>query len=305
MSTEPDEADIQVKLQAEREKNSRVVTVDRAAEMGDVVTINFTGYVDGEPFEGGEGKDYDLELGKKQFIDTFEEQLVGHSIGDDVDVNVTFPEEYHHELLKGKPALFKVEVLEVKAKELPEINDEFAQDVSEYDTLAEYRESIADKIRVEKENRALMMKRSSVVMQLVEKAVMDIPEVMYTARVDEMVEDLRFRLSQQNMTLELYMQYTNSTLQSLRANYEKPAREEVQATLVLEAVAKKENLEVSEEEYIAQIEKIAERGNLAAEDLLERVTPERKKEIIGDLMNQKALDFVVEKAVALEANKTI
>lgn len=296
---EPTEEDIQSRMQSEREKNSRTVTVDRPAEIGDILSINFTGYVDDEPFEGGEAEEYDLTLGTKTFIDTFEEQLVGHSAGDDVDVHVTFPADYGNEDLKGKPALFKVEVLEVQAKELPELDDEFAQDVSEFETLAELRDDITNKIRQEKEQQALTAKRTHLIQQLVEKAEMDIPEAMYTARVEEMTEELRYRLRQQGLDFEQYLSFSQMTLESLQETYKKPAKEEVEARLVLETIAKNEQFEVSDEEIRAHVEKIA-LPSQNADDILAELTEERKEALIQDLLNQKALDFVVDKAVAME-----
>ena len=301
MQTEPTEDDIQNRLRAEQEKNSRMVTVERPAQDGDVVTINYTGYIDGEPFEGGHGEEHDLTLGSKSFIDNFEEQLVGHAEGDDVEVNVTFPEEYHHDEYRGKAALFKVEVLEVQSKELPELNDEFAQDVSEFDTLAEYRDSLKESIRKDKEEEATMAKRTTIVEQLVDKAVMDVPEVMYTSRIDEMVEEMRYRLQMQGLPLESFMQFSGLTMERLREDYERPAREDVNATLVLETIAKKENLEVSDEEFQEHIEKIATDTHQNADDLMERLSQRRKDELKQELLNQKALDFVVEKAVAIDS----
>jgi trigger factor len=304
METEPTEGEIQEKLQGEREKNARIVTVERPAEMGDVVTINFEGFLEGEPFEGGKGTDYDLTLGSKSFIDTFEEQLIGHGVGDDVEVNVTFPEKYNNEALQGKPAVFKVEILEVKGKEYPEINDEFAQDVSEFETLSEYREDLAKQIRTAKEEQALTAKRSAVVTKLVERADMDVPEVMYTARVEEMVAEFKHRLQQQGIEFEMWLRYTQMSEETFMKNYEKPAKEDVDATLALEAVAVKEGFTISEEEMRAHIEKIAARMNseYSVDELMERMVPERRKEISRDLLNQKALDFLVEKAVAVEAD---
>jgi len=274
--------------------------VDRPTEMGDIVSINFTGYIDDEPFEGGHAEDFEITLGSKTFIDTFEEQLVGRSVGDDVDVNVTFPEDYGKEELQGKSALFKVEILEVQAKELPEIDDEFAQDVSEFETLAEWRESITEKIREDKEKEALMSKRTNVLKQLVDKAVMDIPEVMYTARVEEMIQEMRYSLAGRGLNLEQYLQFSGMTLEDLENNYRQPAKEEVEARLVLEAISKKEELEASDDELREHIEKI-KGPSQNTDDILAKLDEDRKKDIIQDILNQKALDFVADKAVAMEA----
>jgi len=302
METEPTEDDIQNRLQAEREKNARTVTVDRPAEIGDILTINFTGYIDDEPFEGGTAQDYEITLGSKTFIDTFEDQLVGHAVGDDVDVNVTFPEDYSQETFQGKPALFKVEVLEIQAKEMPEVNDEFAQDVSEFETLAEFREDLTNKIRETKEQQALMAKRANIIQQLVEKAEMEIPEAMYTARVEEMIQEMRYRLWQQGMELEQYLAFTGMTLNDLHKNYQTPAKEDVEARLVLEALAKKEELEVSDDELKEHLEKISPPGQEQdIDEFLTKLSQDRKDAIVQDILNQKALDFVVDKAVAIEA----
>jgi len=299
IETEPTDDDIEKRLQDELEKNSRLITVDRAAEMGDTVSINFTGYIDGEPFEGGEATDYDLHLGSKSLIDTFEDQLVGHVAGDEVDVNVTFPDDYGKTDLQGKPALFKVELLEVQGREMPELDDDFAQDVSEFDTLEEFREDLISKIREEKENRANVEKRASVVAQLVEKAVMEVPEAMYTARIEEMTEEMRYRLWTQGLGLEQYLSFSRMTMADLHDNYQAPAKEEVEARLVLEAVAKKEDFAISDEELHEYIGKIA-MPNQSVDDILEEMNEHRKKALIQDLKNQKALDYVVEKAVAIE-----
>jgi trigger factor len=237
--------------------------------------------VDDDAFEGGHGEDYDLTLGTHTFIDTFEEQLVDRSAGDAVDVNVTFPEEYNHEALRGKPALFKVEVLEVKAKEFPEVDDEFAQDVSDFETLQAYRDDLAAQIRREKEEQANVAKRAAVAQKLVERAVMDVPEVMYTAKVEEMFYDMRQRLQQQGIPMETWLRYTGMSEAELRKSYEKPAKEDVEATLVLEAVAKPAS-------------------GVSFEELKERITGERKKDMEAGLLNKMALDFVVDKAVAVE-----
>ena len=295
--TEPQEADIQEKIQSEREKNARLISVDRAAEMGDVLTIDFTGYMDDEPFEGGTGKNYDLMLGSRTFIDTFGEQLAGRSAGDEADVHVTFPEQYNVAELAGKPALFKVSVLDVKTREFPEINDEFAQDVSEFETLTEYRTDLTDKLREANKRRAEAEKTSHVMRQLIEKAVMEVPEVMYAEQAEDMLEDMRIRLKMQGMDLEMYYQFTGTTEENLREDYKKQARELVDGFLVLDAVAKKENLDVSEDEYHAYLEKMPVTAGKTIDEIKSRFSPERQKAIKSEALRQKALDFVLERAV--------
>ena len=297
--TEPTEEEIDGRLAAEQDKNARTVTVDRPAQMGDVVTINFTGYIDDEPFEGGHSKDYELTLGSKTFIDTFEEQLVGCSAGDDVDVNVNFPEEYGKEELQGKPALFKVEVLEVQEKELPALDDEFAQDVSEFETMQEFRDDLISKMREQKENMALAAKRTEVVNQLIKNAEMDIPDVMYKARVDEMTDELSRRLWQQGLGLEQYLNFSQSSVEDLQESYQEPAEEDVKSKLVLEAVAEKEQIEVSDDDIKTFMEKIL-LPNQNLEDLMKDLTDKRKKLISNEIAITKALDFVVDNAVGVE-----
>ena len=299
MEVEPTEEDIEKRLKTELEKNARTVTVDRPGEMGDILTINFKGFIDGEPFEGGEAEDYDITLGTKTFIDTFEDQLVGHSAGDDVEVNVTFPEDYGKEEFNGKPAKFEVEIIEVQAKELPELDDEFAQDVSEFETLEEFRTDLISKIREEKEKQATFSKRTEIVKQLVEKAEMDVPEIMYTARVEEMTEELRYRLWQQGLGLDHYLGFSQMSLENLHESYQTPAKEEVEARLVLDAIAKKEQLELDDEELKTHLEKVI-LPSQNVDDVLAELSDDRKKALIQDLISQKALDFVVEKAVAME-----
>jgi trigger factor len=298
--TEPTDSDIQEKLQAEREKNARQISVERPSATGDVVTINFTGYVDDEPFEGGEGKDFDLELGTNTFIDTFEEQLTNHVPGDDVTVNVTFPEQYQEQTLAGKPAVFKVEILDVKTKEYPEIDDEFAQDVSEFDTLAEYRDDLAGKIREAKTKQAEATKLNHVMDNLIEKAVMEVPDVMYEARLEEMMDEFEMRLRMQGMTLPMYLQYTGMTEDKLKSSWEGNAKNDVHGKLVLEAVAKKEEMTVSDEDFQAHLEELASRGNQSAEELNKKITPARRKEIEEILLAKKAQEFVLEHAIAVE-----
>jgi trigger factor len=300
--TEANDSDIQERLQREREKNSRLVSVERPAEMGDMLTINFTGYVDGEPFEGGESKDYDITLGSHNFIDTFEDQLVGHEIGDDVTVNVRFPDEYHHENLAGMDAVFEVEILDIKTKEYPEIDDDFAQDVSEFDTLAEYRESLAALITKDKTAQAENAKRQEVIKKLGAMVEVDVPEVMYEARIDDMMEDFELSLRYQGMPMETYFNYSNETPEHLRETWRDTAVIDVKAALALEALAKKEGIEVSDDEFKEYIEKNTRQGQ-NADKLIASMTGTRKKEIRSSILSQKALDFVVENAIPVEENE--
>ncbi len=281
-----------------RERNSRMITIDdRAAEDGDTLTIDFDGFVDGERFEGGKGEDYELVLGSHTFIDNFEEQLIGKNIGDDVDVNVTFPDDYHAEELQGKPALFKVKVKEIKVKELPELDDDFAQDVSECDTLDEYKEETKKKLLESKEQAARDEKEAAVIDQIIENAEMEIPEQMVTAQTRQMTQEFSQRLQSQGMSLEQYMQFTGYTPQKLMEELQPQALKRIQSRLVLEAVVKAENIESSEEDIDKEIEEMAKMYQMEADKLKETIGEDERKQIAMDLSVRKAVDLVVDAAV--------
>jgi trigger factor len=294
------EDDIQQLIRAEQEKNGVQESVSRPSEMGDIVTINFTGYMDGEAFEGGKGENHNLTLGSGQFIDTFENQLVGKVAGDDVKVEVTFPEGYHKAEFSGKPATFEVEILDVMTRVLPEINDEFAGNVSEFETLEAYREDLTQKIRERKENASEQNKRNYILNQLVQKAVMEVPEAMYLGRSEEMYEDFARRIEYQGLKMDMYLRYANLTPEAMRATFMKDAKKTVDARLALEAVAKKEGLSVSDEEFKAHIAKLTGMEGEALDKFLETASARRREDIIEELLIQKAMDFVVEQAVAVE-----
>jgi len=299
---EPDATaeDIQNALRAEQEKNSRQVSVNRPAELKDVVTINFTGYIDGELFEGGAGKDHDLTLGSGQFIPGFEEQLVGHIPGDDVSVNVTFPEEYHAPEFAGKDAVFEVEILDVKANELPEIDDDFAQDVSEFDTLTEFRDDLAKKITEHKTANLENEKRNHVMRKLVEVATMEVPEAMYLARLDDMMHDFTRQIEMRGMDIENYMRFTQLTEQSLKTQWRPQAEEDVKGVLALEAVAKKEDITVTEEEFSKKLSEMLSQEGEDLDKIISDMHPSRRKDIERSILCEKALDFVMEKATATD-----
>ena len=297
---EPNDGEIQAHIERERSKNARSVSVERPVESGDIVVINYTGYIDGEPFEGGKASGHQLTVGSRQFIDTFEDQLIGANIGDDLEVNVTFPENYPAESLSGKPALFKVEILDIMVREMPELNDEFAQDISEFDTLEDYRQDLYEKIRVEKERQADTVKRNYVMRQLIAKAEMEVPEIMYTTRADEMMENFSQRLSQQGITLQKYLEYSGMSEELLRKQQAEQAKLDVDSLLVTDAVAAKEGFSISNEEYEAYITKIAENSKMDPKELLGKVAPERRKEIEKEILRIKTFNFVLDKAVAAD-----
>ena len=295
--TEVTEDDIMAEVNREREQNARIVAVeDRAVEDGDMTIIDFEGFVDGVAFEGGKGTDYPLTIGSHSFIDTFEEQLIGKNINEEVEVNVTFPEEYHAEELKGKPALFKVTVKEIKKKELPEFDNDFVEDVSEFDTVEEYKESIKKNLEEKKAKEAKMAKEEAVIEKIIENAKMEIPEPMIDSQVRQMAEDFSRRLSAQGLTIEQYFQYTGLSAEILIEQMKPQAVKRIKSRLVLEAVAAKENFEVTEEDINNEITAMANAYQMEADKLKELLSEDDKKNMSQDVQVKKAVEFVVENA---------
>lgn len=290
--------DINAEIDRVRENNSRMITVDdRATQDGDTVVIDFDGYVDGEQFEGGKAEDYSLVLGSHSFIDNFEDQLVGKNIGDDVEVNVTFPDQYQAEELQGKPAVFKVKIKEIKVKELPEVDDEFAQDVSDFDTLAEYKEDLKKKLLESAEAAISREKEEAVITKIIENAQMDIPEPMVDTQTRQMMQEFAQRIQSQGLSLEQYMQFTGLTPQKMIDELKPQALKRIQSRLVLEAVVAAENIEATEEEVQKEIENMASMYQMEADKLKDLMGEEEKKQIGLDVAVQKAVDLVVEAAV--------
>lgn len=291
---EVSEEEITAEIDKAREANSRLITIeDRATEDGDTVIIDFDGYVDGKQFEGGYAEDYTLVLGSHSFIDNFEDQLVGKNLGEDVEVNVTFPEEYHVDELKGKPALFKVKIKEIQKKELPELDDDFAQDVSDFDTLDEYKADVEKKILENKENQIKREQEDQIIEKIIENAQMEIPQQMIAAQTRQMTQEFAQRLQSQGLSLEQYMQFTGLTPQKMMEDLEPQALKRIQSRLVLEAVVAAENIEASDEE----IENMASMYQMEIDKLKELIGDDEKKQIGMDLAVQKAVEFVVKEAV--------
>lgn len=291
------EEEVMAELDKVREQNSRTITVeDRAVMDKDVVTIDFEGFVDGVPFEGGKGEDYALTIGSHSFIDTFEDQLVGKSIGEDVEVNVTFPAEYHAAELAGKPALFKVKVKEIKAKELPVADDDFAQDVSEFNSLEEYKADLKKSLTEKKEKAAKTAKEDAVVDKVVENATMDIPDAMVDSQKRQMAEDFAQRLKMQGLTLEQYFQFTGLNPNTFMENLGPQALKRIQSRLVLEAVVKAENITVSEEEIEKELAEMASAYQMEVDKLKELIGEKEKEQIVMDMAVQKAIDLVASEA---------
>lgn len=290
--------EIEEEINKVRENNSRMITIeDRAVEDGDTVTIDFDGYVDGKQFEGGMAEDYSLVIGSHTFIDNFEEQLIGKNIGDDVEVNVTFPDQYQAEELRNKEALFKVKINGIKMKELPDADDEFAQEVSDFDTLDEYKEDLRKKLLENKEAALKREKEEEVVGAIIENAQMDIPDPMVNAQTQQMTQEFAQRLQSQGLSLEQYMQLTGMTPQKMLEELKPQALKRIQSRLVLEAVVTAENIEASEEDFDKEIENMAEMYNMEADKLRDLVGEDEKEQIRMDIAVQKAVDFVVEASV--------
>lgn len=295
---EVSEDEISAEIDRVRESNARMITIDdRATQDGDAVVIDFDGYVDGEQFEGGKAEDYTLVLGSHSFIDNFEDQLVGKNIGDDVEVNVTFPEQYQAEELQGKPALFKVKIKEIKVKELPELDDDFAQDVSECDTLDAYKEEVKSKLVKTKKDDIKREKEDAVIEKIIENATMEIPEQMVDAQTRQMTQEFAQRLQSQGLSLEQYMQFTGLTPQKMQEELKPQALKRIQSRLVLEAVVEAEKIEATQEDIEKEIENMAKMYQMEADKLKELVGEEEKKQIALDMAVQKAVEFVVDAAV--------
>lgn len=292
------EDEINADLETARNQNSRTITVeDRAVENGDIATIDYEGFVDGVAFEGGKGENHPLEIGSHSFIDGFEDQIIGKNINDEFDVNVTFPAEYHAKELAGKPAVFKVKVNGIKRKELPELNDEFAAEVSEFDTLAEYKEDVKKKIAERKEKAAQAAKSDAVIEKIIEDAKMDIPAAMVEQQKRQMIEDFGQRLQMQGLSLEQYMQFTGMTPQQFLETMTPQAEKNIKSRLVLEAVAKAENIEVTAEELDKELENMAAQYQMDVAKVKEILGDSEKDSIKMDLAVRKAADLVAEAAV--------
>ena len=289
--------DVEAELKRVQEQNARLLTVeDRPVADGDRTVIDFEGFVDGKGFEGGKAEDYPLTIGSHSFIDTFEEQLIGKNIGEECEVNVTFPTEYHAAELAGKPAMFKVTVKEIKVKELPALDDEFASEVSEFDTLDEYKQDIEKKLQERKEKAAASQNEDRVVAKVVENASMEIPEKMIDAQVDNMLRETAQRMQSQGLSMDLYMKYTGMTADQMKDQMRPEAVKRIQTRLVLEAVVKAENIETSEEKLDEEIAKMAEAYKMEADKLKSYMTDSDKDQMKQDLAVQAAVDLLVSEA---------
>jgi len=297
IDVEVTDAEIEAEINTERENSARTIPVtDRAVKDGDMTVIDFEGFVDGVAFEGGKGEDYPLTIGSGAFIPGFEEALIGVEIGVETDVNVTFPEDYQADELAGKAAVFKCTVKEIKEKELPELDDEFASEVSEYDTFEEYKASIVKRIADKKEADAKNAKEDAVIEAIIADATMDIPDAMVETQQRQMVEDFAQRIQSQGLSMEQYMQFTGLTPQALIEQVKPQAMKRIQSRLVLEAVVAAENMVASEEDFEAEVTKMAEAYQMEADKVKELLGENGKKQVMEDIAISKAVEFVVENA---------
>ncbi len=291
------EDDVMEEIKKEQEKNATVVTVeDRPLQKDDTAVIDFEGFCDGEAFEGGKGEDFPLVIGSGQFIPGFEDQLIGKSTGEEAEVNVTFPTPYQAKELEGKDALFKVTVKEIKARELPEIDDEFASEVSEFETLEEYKKEVADKLKERKEADAKRAKEDEAVQKAVENASMEIPEAMIKTQASNMVNEFAQRMQMQGLTMDQYMQYTGTTRDQMEKQMEEQAKKRIEVRLTLEAVVKAEDIQVSDEEFDKEIAEMAENYKMEADKFKELIGAEEAGRMKMDIAVQKAVDLIAEKA---------
>lgn len=290
--------EIEAEIKKAQEQNAREITVeDRPIAMGDTAVIDYEGFVDGVAFEGGKGEAHPLVIGSHSFIEGFEEGLIGKNVGEECDVNVTFPEQYHAADLAGKPAVFKCKVNAIKAKELPEVDDEFAAEVSEFDTLAEYKEDLKKNLQEKKEKDAKTQKEDEAVQKAIENASMEIPEAMIEATQQQMAEDFAYRLQMQGMNIEQYFQFTGLNMKSFMEQMKPQAERRISTRLVLEAIVKAEGIQVSDEELEEEMQKMATQYNMELDKVKELLGEEEKKQLTQDLAVQKAVTLVAESAV--------
>lgn len=291
------DADVDKDIEATQKKNARVLSVeDRPVENGDIVVFDFEGFVDGVAFPGGKAEEYELEIGSGSFIPGFEEQMVGVKIGEDAEVNVTFPEDYHAPELAGKAAVFKIKVHEIKAREYPELNDDFASEVSDFDTMEEYRNDVRTRLEKAAEDRTKAETENAIVDKAAEAAEIDIPDAMIEAQIDRMVNDFAQRLSYQGMNMEMYLQYTGSNMEKFREGFKEQAQKQVRVSLVLEEIAKTEGIEANQEELDQKIADLSKQYNMETEKLQELLRPEDLDGLKQEIALTKTIEMLVNKA---------
>ena len=297
-------ADVNAEIDKVREQNSRMITVEnRGIKKDDTAVIDFEGFVDGEAFQGGKGEDYPLVIGSHSFIDDFEDQLIGKKVGEEVEVNVNFPEEYHEASLKGKPALFKVAIKEIKMKELPKLDDEFASEVSEFETLKDYKASVKKSLTEKKKEEVKREKENEVIEKVVENITVDIPAAMIDEQVQQMVQEFASRIASQGIAFEQYMQMTGMTPEALMGQMKPEAETRIKTRLTLEAIVKAENIKATAKDIDKEIENMANMYQMEVDKVKEMIGDAQKEQIAMDVAVQKAVDFVVKNAVEVEKNE--
>ena len=303
IDVEVSEDEVNEAIEKERQNAARIVSVEREVKSGDTVTIDFEGFVDGVAFEGGKGENYNLEIGSHSFIDTFEDQIIGKNINDEFDVNVTFPENYQAANLAGKPAVFKVKIHEIKEKQLADLDDDFASDVSSYDTFAEYKESVKKNLSDKKADDAKKAKEDAAVNAIIEDSEIEIPEMMLATQQREMLDEFAQRLRYQGMSIDQYFKYTGMNAENMMEQIKPQAEQKIKTQLVLEAVAKAENIEVTDDDVEAEIKKIADNYKMDVEKVKETLGAGNEDAIKKDIAMQKAIDFITENAKEKAAKK--
>ena len=298
--------EIEAELKKAQEQNAREVDVeDRPVAEGDIITLNYAGTIDGIPFDGGTADSQKLEIGSHSFIDTFEDQLVGLNIGDEKDVEVTFPEEYHNSDVAGKPAVFHVEILGIREKQLPEIDDDFAMDTTEFDSLDEYKADIRERLAFAKEENAKNVMQNALVEQIVESSEMDIPDAMIESQVDQMVREFEQRVSYQGLSFEQYLQFSGQSMDQLREQMRPDAVKRIQGSLVLEAIAAAENIVADDDDLQKEFARMAEMYQMEAEQVASMIPEKEKENMKKDLAVNKAIDFILENANQVEASEEL
>lgn len=293
--------DVEKELERRREQNARSITVeDRAIEKGDTAVIDFDGSIDGKQFEGGKGENYSLKIGSGEFIEGFEDQLIGKNTGDELDVNVTFPEDYQVNDLKGKDAVFKVKIHEIKTDELPDLNDEFAQDVSEFDTLDELREDIRKEMEASKENQAKEVQKQEAVSKIVDTVSVELPKAMVLTRCNEIVNEFAQQLAQQGMNISDYMKYADTDIDKLSESVRPEAERRIMRELVIDKIAELENVEITDEEVDNQIHEMADQYHMPFEELNGYMNDQDRENIRLDMAGKKALEVVYDNAVFVD-----
>ena len=304
VTAEVTDEEVNAELEKVQKQNARMIEVtDRPAQMGDVVKLSYEGSVDGVPFDGGKADEYDLELGSHSFIEGFEEQVAGHSIGEKFDIQVTFPEAYHAPELAGKPAVFAIEIKGITAKELPELNDAFAEDVSEFSTLDEYKASIVEKLAKEKNEKAKQIQGDKLLDAAVANCTMEVPQVMYDNKINSMMKEFEENIMRQGLSMDIYYQYMGTSEEAMRETFKDTSIKSVNARLMLEQIAKEENLTISKEELDAEVVKYGESYGIDGKTMLEMIQDEDKKALEADMLVRAAMKLIEDTAVLTEAEK--